>query len=139
MFLLQTCRCTLRLISPVSAKLPISSIIPPRLSISMPSTNDFGVFAMCSTTSAPRPPVSSRTRATRSSAVVVDALSTCSAPHRRAQASRCSDRSVAMICPAPIMSAFATCSRPSGPVPITTTVSPELKPSSAYSEFSHHT
>jgi len=28
-FLLQMCRCTLTLISPVSTKLPISSIIPP--------------------------------------------------------------------------------------------------------------
>jgi len=61
-FLLQTCRCTLRLTSPVSAKFPISSIIPPRFSISMPSTNERGVLAMCSTTSAPRPPVSSRMR-----------------------------------------------------------------------------
>ena len=41
--------------------------------------------------SAPRPWVSSRTRATRSSAVVVDTSRVCSAPHRRAQASRCSD------------------------------------------------
>ena len=37
-----------------------------------------------------------------------------------------------MICPAPIMSALAMCSSPSGPEPMTTTVSPELKPSIAY-------
>src|SRR5215216_1662655 len=85
MFLLQMWRCTLMLTSPVSTKLPISSIIPPRLSISMPSMKDLGVFAICSTTSAPRPAVSSRTRSKRCSGVVEDTSRTSSAPQRRAQ------------------------------------------------------
>ena len=97
----------------------------------MPSTKEAGVFAICSTTSAPRPRVISMTWWMRSSEDDCETFSVAFAPHRLAKDNRCSLRSVAMIRPAPIMSALTMCRSPSGPEPITTTVSPELKPSIA--------
>ena len=50
-----------------------------------------------------------------------------SAPNARACSSRSGSTSIAISRPAPSISAFARCIRPSGPTPSTSTVSPKLR------------
>ena len=90
---------------------------PPGRSRSMAAGTTSGTPAASTTTSAPRPPLSPRTCARRSSSVVSRTSSVTSAPSSRANASRSGDRSMAMIVPAPSIRALITWHSPSGPTP----------------------
>ncbi len=122
-FFAHKCRCGLIATSPKSEKFPASTSNPLTRSISSASGTACGTPAHSTTMSAPRPFVKSRTNCNRSAFDIFPALIVWSAPSRFAKFSRYSDKSTAIIVPAPNIRAFIKKHIPSGPTPITTTVS----------------
>src|SRR5690606_26661834 len=102
---------------------PRSTMRPPLRSMSSPLSMPAGWPDISSTTSAPRPCVSSRTRDAGSSPG--PAASTASAPMRRASSRRYGLGSMANTADAPARRATAMATRPMGPQPTTATRRPD--------------
>ena len=98
---------------------------PPLRTISKACACDSAVGAVAITTSAPSPPVAARTCSTASPA---DASNTSTFASRRAKVRRSGERCVRSTRNAPKALATSAFRQPSGPAPITTTVSPGFTP-----------
>ncbi len=101
---------------------PISTNVPPLLSMSIPSASNSALPTNSITTSAPRPSVSSLTRRRRVSGVLNSSMfMVWSAPNASANSKRFSNRSSTITRSAPISLAMAVAWIPRPPAPCITT------------------